>query len=62
MVLISRKFYEKLNQKGFVIYPGKLSKVDCFRIGHVGQIHPDDVRGLLQAVDETLDELGIFIT
>ncbi len=56
------KFYEKLNQKGFVIYPGKLSKVDCFRIGHVGQIHPDDVRGLLQAVDETLDELGIFIT
>jgi len=55
------EFYELLNQKGFVIYPGKLSKVDCFRIGHVGRIFPDDVRGLLQAVRESLVELGISL-
>ena len=55
------KFYELLNEKGFVIYPGKLSKVDCFRIGHVGRIYPADVRGLLQAVRETLDEMGISL-
>jgi 2-aminoethylphosphonate-pyruvate transaminase len=55
------RFYELLNEKGFVIYPGKLSKVDCFRIGHVGRINPDDVRGLLQAVRETLDEMEISL-
>ena len=55
------KFYELLNEKGFVIYPGKLGKVDCFRVGHVGRIYPADVRGLLQAVRETLDEMGISL-
>jgi 2-aminoethylphosphonate-pyruvate transaminase len=55
------RFYELLNGKGFVIYPGKLSRVDCFRIGHVGHIGPEDVRGLLQAVQETLDEMDISL-
>jgi len=55
------KFYELLNEKGYVIYPGKLSKVDCFRIGHVGRIDPGDVRGLLAAVRETMAEMGLPI-
>ncbi len=55
------KFYELLNEKGFVIYPGKLSKVDCFRIGHVGRIYPEDVRDLLDAVRETMAEMGISL-
>ena len=55
------RLYELLNQKGFVIYPGKLSRVDCFRIGHVGRIDPDDVRGLLKAIQEALDEMGISL-
>jgi 2-aminoethylphosphonate-pyruvate transaminase len=54
-------FYELLNEKGFVIYPGKLSKIDCFRIGHVGRIDYTDVRGLLAAVQETLAEMGISL-
>ncbi|MDR1171206.1 MAG: 2-aminoethylphosphonate--pyruvate transaminase [Bacteroidales bacterium] len=45
-------FYSKLNDQGFVIYPGKLSQADCFRIGHIGQIFPDDVKRLLAAVKE----------
>jgi len=54
-------FYELLNEKGFVIYPGKLSTVDCFRIGHVGRIDPNDSHGLLAAVAATLDEMGVTI-
>jgi len=54
-------FYELLNEKGFVIYPGKLSTVDCFRIGHVGRIDSTDVRSLLAAVRETLDEMGVSL-
>jgi 2-aminoethylphosphonate-pyruvate transaminase len=43
-------FYKKLNEMGFVIYPGKLSQADCFRIGHIGQIFPDDTKRLLAAI------------
>ena len=52
-------FYEHLSQKGFVIYPGKTSKADCFRIGSIGHIFPEDMRNLLVAVRETLREMGV---
>jgi 2-aminoethylphosphonate-pyruvate transaminase len=48
------EFYNALNEKGFVIYPGKLSKADAFRIGNIGQIFPDDVKALVQAIKEYL--------
>lgn len=53
------RFYEALNQKDFVIYPGKVSNADCFRIGHIGRIFEADVHSLLAAIRETLAELEI---
>ena len=47
-------FYERLNDLGIVIYPGKVSRADCFRIGTIGRIFPEDVRELLRAVEKTL--------
>ena len=47
-------FYEKLKAKGYVIYPGKISEADTFRIGNIGDIHPADIGGLLEAVGEVL--------
>jgi 2-aminoethylphosphonate-pyruvate transaminase len=44
-------FSDRLNDLGFVIYPGKVSGADCFRIGTIGRIFPDDVRALLRAVE-----------
>jgi 2-aminoethylphosphonate-pyruvate transaminase len=44
------KFYEHLKQKGFVIYPGKVTKADTFRIGTIGDIRPEDITRLLKAV------------
>ena len=52
-------FYEVLNQKGFVIYPGKISNAECFRIGHIGRLYPDDMTSLLEAIRETLAEMNI---
>jgi 2-aminoethylphosphonate-pyruvate transaminase len=52
-------FYSKLNEKGFVIYPGKLSKVDCFRIGNIGQLFETDIKMLIDAIEEVLYELKI---
>jgi 2-aminoethylphosphonate-pyruvate transaminase len=54
-------FYKQLNERGFVIYPGKLGKTDAFRIGNIGQIFPQDVKALVNAVKEVLEEAGIGI-
>lgn len=54
-------FYERLNAKGFVIYPGKLTHADCFRIGSIGRIFPADVRALLAAIRETLMEMHVRV-
>jgi 2-aminoethylphosphonate-pyruvate transaminase len=53
------RFYQQLNDRGLIIYPGKLGKTDAFRIGNIGQIFPDDVRSLLQGIKEVLAEEGI---
>jgi len=52
-------FYERLNDKGYVIYPGKVSDADCFRIGNIGRIFESDVRALLAAIRETLTEMNV---
>ena len=47
-----KDFYTKLKAKGFVIYPGKISQADTFRIGNIGDVHPDDFRQLIEAIKE----------
>lgn len=46
------KFYQQLSDRSFVIYPGKLSKANAFRIGNIGQIFPEDVQALVKAIEE----------
>jgi 2-aminoethylphosphonate-pyruvate transaminase len=53
------KFYQALSRRGLVIYPGKLTAVDCFRLGHLGELKLSDIDDLLQGVDEALAELGV---
>ena len=55
-------FYECLNKNDFVIYPGKVSNADCFRIGHIGRIFESDVRSLLAAIRETLTRMEIELS
>lgn len=43
-------FYQKLKDKKFVIYPGKISQADTFRIGNIGDVYPDDFRQLIKAI------------
>ncbi len=52
-------FYDRLNARGYVIYPGKVSDADCFRIGNIGRIFGSDVEDLLAAIDETLETMGV---
>lgn len=52
-------FYAKLNDRGYVIYPGKVSDADCFRIGCIGRIFPEDMRDLVGAIREVRGEMGL---
>ena len=45
-----RKLYECLKEEGFVIYPGKVTATPCFRIGHIGEVYPEDMQRLLVAL------------
>ncbi len=55
------EFYQRLFHRGFVIYPGKLTKLDCFRIGNIGRIGANEVRALLSAIADVLKEMGLTV-
>lgn len=54
-------FYRLLNDRDLVIYPGKVSNADCFRIGNIGRIFPSDVKVLLSAIRDVLVEMNITL-
>ncbi len=54
-----QKFYDLLARRGFVIYPGKLTVAPTFRIGTIGAIEAEDIRGLLVAIREVLEEMEV---
>ena len=54
------QFYEKLHQRGQVIYQGKLSDTNCFRIGNIGQLYLHDIEILLTAIKEVLLEMSVL--
>lgn len=54
-------FYNRLNSKDQVIYFGKVSIVDCFRIGNIGKLYFVDMQYLLKCIEEVLGEMGIFV-
>ena len=52
-------FYDLLKTRGFIIYPGKLTVVDSFRIGCIGRMDAAVMRRLVAAVAEALEEMGV---
>lgn len=55
------RFYRELSDRGFVIYPGKLTKADCFRLGTIGRLFPEDCTMLLGAIKEVLLAMGVQV-
>jgi 2-aminoethylphosphonate-pyruvate transaminase len=54
------EFYRRLCDKGFIIYPGKISRAETFRIGSIGRIFPEDMEALLGAIRVVLGDMGIL--
>ncbi|EGQ8954423.1 2-aminoethylphosphonate--pyruvate transaminase [Vibrio parahaemolyticus] len=49
-----KAFYTRLKEQGFVIYPGKVSNADCFRIGNIGEVYPADIERLIGAIEKAI--------
>jgi 2-aminoethylphosphonate-pyruvate transaminase len=54
-----KAFYAAAKKRGFILYPGKLTQVETFRVGCIGAIGPDEIEQAVQAVALTLEEMGI---
>ena len=52
-------FYDGLKDQGYVIYPGKLTVADSFRMGCIGRLGAEQIQGALDAVAKLLDQFGI---
>ncbi len=52
-------FYDRLKERGYVIYPGKLTVANSFRIGCIGRLNADHMRGALATIVAVLSELGV---
>ena len=40
------QFYTYIKERGYVLYPGKLTDADTFRVGNIGEIYPEDMEKL----------------
>ena len=54
-----QEFYRRLNTLGYVIYPGKLTNKDSFRVGCIGHFGADEMRAAVSAVKSVLQEMNI---
>ncbi len=58
---VFQRFYDGLKERGFIIYPGKLTVADSFRIGCIGRLYPKDMRAAIKAAGEVLEEMGLAV-
>jgi len=54
-----RAFYGRVRARGYILYPGKLTQVETFRVGCIGAIDSNEMRNVVSAIDATLKEMGI---
>ena len=54
-----KRFYEAAKSRGFILYPGKLTQVETFRVGCIGAIGRHEMQQAVNAVADTLMEMGI---
>ena len=54
-----KPFYDEVRNRGFILYPGKLTQLETFRVGCIGAIGPEEMRQAVNAVRDSLRALGI---
>ena len=54
-----KRFYAEVKKRGYILYPGKLTQLETFRVGCMGQLGADGIGGAVRAIGETLKAMGI---
>ena len=57
-----KPFYDEVRNRGFILYPGKLTELETFRVGCIGAIGPEEMRHAVNAVRDSLRALGITMS
>jgi len=54
-----KTFYDSARARGFILYPGKLTQMETFRVGCIGAIGPNEIEQAVQVVALALEDMGI---
>ena len=54
-----KTFYQEVKKRGYILYPGKLTQVETFRVGCIGHFGEAGIPGAVAAIAETLKAMGI---
>jgi 2-aminoethylphosphonate-pyruvate transaminase len=57
-----QKFYNSMERRGIVIFPGRLTAAGTFRIGCIGDLRQEDITVILGAIDEAMAENSVTMT
>lgn len=49
-----QEMYQYIKERGYAIYPGKITEADTFRIGTIGEIYPEDIEKVCATIKEFL--------
>lgn len=52
-------FYAAMKRRRFVLYPGKVSDADTFRVGTIGHVYPEDIDELVAATADVVQALNL---
>ena len=55
-----KAFYERVKAKGFILYPGKLTQVETFRVGCIGHVNQTEMQAAVDAIGQVLEEMEVF--
>lgn len=56
------ELYRRVRAQGFILYPGKLTAVDTFRVGCIGAIDASAMHQAVAAIERSLREMGVATT
>jgi 2-aminoethylphosphonate-pyruvate transaminase len=54
-----KRFYNEVKKRGYILYPGKLTQMETFRVGCIGHFGEAGIPGAVAAIEETLHAMGI---
>ena len=54
-----KRFYAEVRERGYILYPGKLTKLETFRVGCIGAIGPGEMRGAVLAIADAMKAMGV---